>query len=506
MAFELNLGDLASRQIRTEVAPEGREIGDLLDIFDDEDDGLVGTFRTLYTFVKGVGGFLLEKISRIRLPFSSIFGWFVNGFNFLRNFDWNASDAELQAGLKQRNLAVADAWGSFFGQLAGTLTVGALGVGGAFLIPSIGGKTLALSTIKKLYEERGDEVFEELRFAIRQTAVVFGERKFIQGYIKIRRFIKERFPQLKNWGADDGDRWTIAEKFEEQIDKIGNDTLRTFLESFFDEFEEAFIEGGYVIAGHWDNMLVQTQETKLEVLGEDKGGAISIRRGPEDDADGQLFRYIQLPSNLAIATVQHQLNTYRSLQNINIGEFGGDPDDSDKVGEPYLRTAKIILRGDKDKPPFVTPLGAVSSRHTITLKSLKPNLRWRDFKRAFRFLEWGPWKIEATLESRVTFAIYAANREYGVAKIKEIISELIDEEAIRIAATIEEVDPRVRKIPKTIFPEEAIVTLKRESTLGEIVDLSGQRYVQEQIRFDLWRDDEPFGTPEYVTNYQTIRL
>ncbi|WP_152551011.1 hypothetical protein [Picosynechococcus sp. NKBG042902] len=419
------------------------------------------------------------------------------------NFDWNASDEQLKNRLKARNLALADAWGGAAGQFAGTVSIGALGALGALFIPTIGGKGLALSTVVNLAKERGDEVFDEMRDALNISARILGEGIAVEQYIRIRRAIKTLIPGVQGWGADDGERWVISEKFEEQVERIPFDFLREFLESFFDEFTEAFIAGGFVIAGHWDNLMAQTNETTLEVLGESQTGGVFLR-DLEDETAVPLFRFGQIPSNLAISELQHQMNTYRSLAGQRIGEFGGDPDLGNEVAKPYLRTAKIILRGDKQKPPFVTPLGQISSRHTVTLKSLKPNLRWRDFKRVFRFFEWGAWKIEATLESRTSFVIFAPSREYGVAKMKEIIEELIDEEAIRIAATIEEVAPRVTKLSKTIFPEEAIVTLKKESTLGQIVDLSGQRYLQEQIRFDLWRDDEPFGTPEFVTNYQTI--
>ena len=495
MAFELDIGDLISRQIRVEVAPEGREIGDLLDVFEDDSGGFLGR---IFSFTKQLIGFALKAIPVIRFPFSSLFGWAVQAFNFIRFFDCNASDAELQAGIKQRNLAVADAWGAFFGQLAGTLVVGGLGALGALYIPAIGGKMLAISTLVKLFKERGDEVFEELRFAVRQSAVVFGEKKFIQAYIRIRRLIKNRFPQLKNWGADDGDRWTFAEKFEEKIDSIENDGLRTFLESFFDEFEEAFIEGGYVIAGYWDNLMAQTNENRLEILGEDKAGTIQLRAGGEDTP---FLRYIQLPSNLAISGLQHQMNTYRSFQGLRIGEYGGEPTEPDNTLRPYLRTAKIIMRSGSEKPPFTNPDGTISSRHQITLKSLKPDLRWRDFKRVFRRHTWGPWKIEVVLQSRASIWLYADSRENGVLFAREIVDELIEEDAIRIAATIEEVDPRVTQRPKVIYPQEVYITLKRAIASGRIIDLSGKRWEQQKFTYDLWPDDEPFGTPQFITNF-----
>ncbi|ANV84624.1 hypothetical protein AWQ21_09640 [Picosynechococcus sp. PCC 7003] len=501
MAFTLDLGELVSRQVREEVAPDGRVIEDVLDFFQSDSGGFLSGIGRLIGNVAGALWWAIAPV--IRISATLIFQTAVSAFYSLKNFNWAATDDQLKAQLRSRNLALADAWGGAAGQLFGTISVGALGALGAMYIPTIGGRGLALSTVVKLVEERGDEVFDEIADALNISTRILGQGVAVNLYIYGRRILKNLFPALRGWGEEEGTRWSIGEAFEETIDSIPFDALREFLESFFDEFEESFIAGGFVIAGHWDNLMAQTQENRLEILGEDRAGTIALRN-EGDEEDLPILRYVQLPSNLAISGLQHQMNNYRQIALRNIGEFGGDADDGGKVGEPYMRTAKIILRGDKDKPPFVTPLGEVSSRHTITLKALKPDLRWRDFKRVFRFLEWGPWRIEATLESRVTFAIYAANKDYGVQKMREIISELISEEAIRIASTIEEVDPRVAKLSKTIFPEEAIVTLKKESTLGQIVDLSGQRYLQEQIRFDLWRDDEPFGTPEFVTNYQTI--
>lgn len=502
MAFTLDIGELVSRQVREEVAPEGRVIEDILDFFEQESGG--GFFSGLGRLVGKIAGAAWWVIAPIiRISASIAFQWLVGAFYAIKNFNWAATDEELRSRLKSRNLALADAWGGAAGQLAGTVTVGALGALGALYIPAIGGKGLALSTVVKLAQERGDEVFDEMRDALNISARVFGEGIAINLYIFARRLVKLISPGLRGWGEEEGTRWTIGETFDELIESIPFDLLREFLESFFDEFEEAFIAGGFVIAGHWDNLMAQTNETTLEVLGESQTGGVFLRE-TEDETGVPLFRFGQIPSNLAISGLQHQMNTYRSLAGQRIGEFGGDPDQGSEVAKPYLRTAKIILRGDKAKPPFVNPLGQISSRHTVTLKSLKPNLRWRDFKRVFRFFEWGPWKIEATLESRTSFVIFAPSREYGVAKMREIVEELIDEEAIRIAATIEEVAPRVTRFGKTIFPEEAIITLKKESTRGEVVDLAGTRYLQEQVRFALWTDDEPPDAPEFVTNYQTL--
>ncbi|WP_024547123.1 hypothetical protein [Picosynechococcus sp. NKBG15041c] len=502
MAFTLDIGELVSRQVREEVAPEGRVIEDILDFFEQESGG--GFFSGLGRLVGKIAGAAWWVIAPvIRISASIAFQWLVGAFYAFKNFNWVATDEELRNQLRSRNLALADAWGGAAGQLFGTIAVGALGALGALYIPTIGGKGLALSTVVKLAQERGDEVFDEMRDALNISARVFGQGVAVELYIRLRRIVKQLIPGLKGFGEEEGTRWTIGEAFEEVVERIPNDLIREGLESFLENFEEAFIAGGFVIAGHWDNLMAQTNETTLEVLGESQTGGVFLRE-TEDETGVPLFRFGQIPSNLAISGLQHQMNTYRSLAGQRIGEFGGDPDLGNEVSKPYLRTGKVILRGDKAKPPFVTPLGQISSRHTITLKSLKPNLRWRDFKRVFRFFEWGPWKIEATLESRVTFVIFAPSREYGITKMREIIEELIDEEAIRLTATIEEVAPRVTRFGKTIYPEEAIITLKKESARGEVVDLAGTRYLQEQVRFDLWRDDEPAGTPEFVTNYQTL--
>lgn len=500
MGFTLDLKDLVSREIREQIAPNGREISGLLDIFD-TDEGL-GLGGKIVQIGKNVLGFVLGKLPKLILSFVGAFGWLVGKASQISNFNWLATDAQLKASLKSRNLAVADAWGSFVGVLGGTVAIGVLGAGIAYYLPVIGGKALAMSTVLELIKERGDELWDEFKNALRVTFDAVAQSVAINSFIAARKYLRKNISALNNWGKEEGARWTISEAIEEKIDAIPNEWLRTFTEAALEEGWESFIEGGYVVARFWDEQMLQARANRLEILGEDRSLSLEL----DKDNRGEVVRFTSIPSNLAIATAQGTINQYRLMRNRNIGNFE-DPDDSQKVLQPYLRTAKIILRGETDKPPFIkttgdqSSLGEPASRHQISLKALKPDLRWRDFKKVFRSLRWGSWKIEATLKSRVTIFFYAEDREAGKFKMREILDELIEEDAIRIVTSLEEVDPRIAKVPKTVYPEKAIVTIKRESVGGRVNDLAGTRYEQRRIEFRLWQDEKPYGTPEYVTRY-----
>lgn len=194
---------------------------------------------------------------------------------------------------------------------------------------------------------------------------------------------------------------------------------------------------------------------------------------------------------------------------IPISQFGGDPDDANKYGDVYLRTCKIILRENyrKDKPsfpPFETVNGGPANYYSISLKHLKPGLTWKIFKDVFSGWEWGPYLIEATLESRYTINFRSSSQEVGVRAMKKVISKLIDENAIRITATYEEVHTSIMKQSKTIYPEQIIITLKKQTSDGKNPDISGKKYTSEHVRIALWTDAPPWGTPRTLTDYQTI--
>ena len=504
MGFVLEAKDLISREIRDIVAPEGRIIQDLLNVFESDTSTSLGD--RIVTFGRKLIGFA-SKLPQLVLTFSNAFGWAVGKVTQIGQFNWLASDTELRAGLKQHNISVASAWGGFFGQLAGTIAIGAVGVAISFVIPVIGGTALALGTISALLAERGDEVWDALLDALRITFNAVVKSVAVNSYILIRRAIRNNAQALKflppqvrdslsTWGTEEGSRWTISEEIEERIDSIPNEYVRAFVEEFVDEGWESFIEGGYVIARFWDEQMAAAKSNRLEILGEDRSLTLEL----DKDNNGEVVRMTKVPSNLAIAQANGLINNYRLLRNRDIGTMT-EADDGRKVLQPYLRTCKIILRGGKEKPPFITETGDPSPRYQLTLKALKENLRWRDFKRALRNHRWGEWKIEATLESRVTLILYAAEKEAGKATLKGIIDDLCEEDYIRITATEEELDPKLKKVPVNAYPEKMVVTLKREIAEGTRVDLAGKKYEQQRNEYQMWTDEPPFGTPEYVTNF-----
>ena len=359
-------------------------------------------------------------------------------------------------------------------------------------------------------QERLDEIIDAVKDALRLTGTHFLDGFSTRSYIQFRRLTRFYasslnrilpggiFEALSRWGVDDAEPFILAETVEEAVDSIPWDELRVFTEGLLDGAGEAFVEAGYIIANFLDDEYRKSQITADGVLGGSRDATIEL----DSESDEQI-RVTNLPSNLAIANVSNLIATHRLIHSKDIGTFTVE-DDGRKVLQPYLRTCKIVLRGGVEKPPFITNTGDPVPRYQLTLKALKPNLRWNDFKRALRNHRWGPWKIEATLESRITIILYAAEKEAGKSMLKGLINDLCEEDYIRVTATEEELDPKLIKTPTYAYPEKAIITIKREISSGTRRDLAGRKYEQERIEFRLWTDDPPFGTPEYVTNFPTV--
>jgi len=500
MGLQLAIGTLRSRKIRETVAPEGRILDGALNLTTrEEDTGLLGKIANLF---EGFKGFLIDLLPSFDLSFSGIFNWLVRATISVVNFNWQATDAQLRANIDQYNLEVARAWGGFVGTLAGTVAVGTIGAGIAITLPVIGGALLAKATWLRLLEERGPEIWDELKFALGRTFNSLLITGAINTYIYARRALKSTFPQLQGWGEDPNSRWTIAEAFEETIEDIDNETLREFTEEATEEGWESFIEGGYVIAAFWDEQMRQAEES----LGPPRTGSLQFEI---DDNVVQENQFTSLPENLAIANLTDQINLQRAIRNQSIGRFGGDPDLPLQVSRPYERVAKVFLlsfqdrpEGDKIEPPFLDR-GKRANVHTVTLKSIKELATWSHFKRAFRPYNWGPWRVDGILTSGAVITLWVASQSVGKEVIERITEELLEEDLVKIEYCFQQHRERQPIQIRRAYPEKAILTLKRKRVDGEIRTLSG-RYEQRRLEFPLWFEDRPSSLIDPVAKWPDL--
>ena len=511
MGFLLETAELLSRKLRinqiaqnfdnllenTDATDMVRTISSGIEFIDDQDDE-GNIIDKLWNIGEGIVGLLVTFVKGITFSATAILGWIRNGWNFLVNFDWNASDASLITQMEDNNQELAAAWGGFCGQVLGTaaaIIAGemlVIGIGGAlnFILPGLGvlltpqlARMVSLETIK----ERLPELMEELGFALTQTGAVVLKNLAIGSYIGIRNLLKSMFPEkLKNWGT--GERWTIAEKLEDLFDgATGNQMLDTAIEEGYEEFGEAFWETGFVYARLLDDELAKQREMATAVLGETIP-QVTIQLDP--DSSEQLILPNQ-PSNLAQTQVLTNIATFRQIRNRDIGYFSGERVEEESRRFNFLRTGKVVFRG-KAKPPFSS-----TKLTSITLKDLKPNLKWKDFKTALKPYNWGPHYVWITLNrSRQEIGAWFSSITEGENYLKKLVELIIDDSYIAIDSKTEvERNRYVRKSTETsmVYPAFLTITVKTPVSDREDAthDLAGDSYERDLNKIPLWTDTEP---------------
>lgn len=511
MGFLLESTELLSRKLRinqiaqkfddlldnTESTDIVRKVSNGIKFIDEKDNG-GNIINKIWNIGSGIAGLLMAFVKGIVFSASAILSWIRNGWNFLINFDWNASDQSLITQMENNNQQLAAAWGGFLGQVLGTaaaLVVGemlVIGIGGVlnFVIPGLGAaltpelaRLVSIETIK----ERLPELLDELGFALTQTGAVVLKNIAIGSYIGIRNLLKSIFPeQLKNWGT--GDRWTIAEKLDDFFDgATGNQMIDTALEEGYEEFGESFWETGFVYAHLLDDELAKIRETREAVLGQ-QIPQVTIELDP--DSNEKMIIPNQ-PSNLAQLQVLNDINTFRKIRNRDIGYFSGEPIKEESRRFNYLRTGKAVFRSI-EKPPFGN-----SKESTITLKDLKPNLKWRDFKTALHPYNWGNNFVWITLNrSRHEIGAWFSTINEGETYLKNLVELIIDDDYIAIDSKTEV--ERNRYVKKTddfqlMYPTFLTITIKTPVTDREDAthDLAGNSYEKELNKVPLWTDKEP---------------
>ena len=271
MPLSLALSSLASRVTRTSATgATGIRRFSL--------SGSLGTLDTVdevdnfWDGLKRFAGSLLSNITWqppwLKFSVSSLFSSVVSTVRTLLNFNWNSTDTELDAKIKSAEIAVASAEGAARGSFIGYLICGILPTAAI----AVFNEPLALYTLKNVGEEAAEEIAANV-----STLILLQQQKNVQqafyGIFKNYRSvlrpaaigfarILERAGVLDKESVDQANKqknkpWSIHNALEESIDRIEDPVQRARTEEFWDEFGEACIEAGYIVAGSIDSYFLQ---------------------------------------------------------------------------------------------------------------------------------------------------------------------------------------------------------------------------------------------------------
>lgn len=171
--------------------------------------------------------------------------------NTLYNIDWAKSSKAILAELEGAYLGFLGNLGESTGRmLAGLL------LGGGKRNPKLTISVTATAALIITARQDGSDIEEELIQELSNLANVF-MRYATQlagklGYLELRKYARENVrtgvkvidEKIKNWGLQEGQTWSIAQKVDNKIEKITeqNKPLGTYLESFVENFRDSLSE------------------------------------------------------------------------------------------------------------------------------------------------------------------------------------------------------------------------------------------------------------------------
>lgn len=205
----------------------------------------------------------------MNFSFADIWSAAVSAYHFVWNFNINATDQQLDTEIKQMEVAVAAARGSLRGTVAGYLVCG--------IAPTatiaVFNEPLALYLLEKVGEEAVEELVQKTATLIqmqnRKMAksafynLFKNNREIIRGGIigsaKILRFFGVPFDDeaIQKANKQRNEPWSLGSAMDDSIDRIVDPAQRAETEEFWEEFGEACIEAGYIVASGIDSWILQ---------------------------------------------------------------------------------------------------------------------------------------------------------------------------------------------------------------------------------------------------------
>lgn len=528
MGITVAVANLASRTIRQNAtkSSNGVRVLDTVNRFlsdDQQDDGggLRGIFKGILRIGSRSFGWIAKSLLGLgAISFSSIWGWLVSEGQRLANFDWNASDEELKQAIKAGNIASSAAWGAFVGSGLGWTAGIALGYGVSMIIPVIGGAALARYVTTRVAKEAIPEITANLLNAIRQTLRARATEASISLYINSRKWLKRNSDQIASiagklgysgdieklteainqWGSDNGPRVSMAEAFEQRVEKLPL-IRQVFVEEAVDEFFDSFIEAGYVVAGELDAAMAAA---KAATPTDPERGVVLYpdRENPKDKI------VLTGSQSELIPQVQSVLDNRRAIANRDVGQIIGQPVDD------YVRDKELTLRlkfelFDRPSPPYSNTRANPLTRVSITIPDVKRSaLDWDRLKLALGGANgylWGRFKARGRIDGKRYVTVYGATASEAEKRLKAVM--VLSSTPLQTINVTEELrgnqrltNPRLQKQTTQIYPGYvSIVNRGRVIAFDQgRASVDGQ-WTDQRDRFELWRTTPPFDFNERVS-------
>ena len=205
-------------------------------------------------------GFAFSTILKA-FPFSvsAIFGMLVQAYFTIKTFDWNQRDTAIQERIKNNNKTVKDGLAPIIGQYLGfgLVRLASFSIGGTLSRISGSNQRVANKINIPVVQSRiGIELAEEANEEVKSSVIswLYTVRNAIQDNLFLSFILTARQNHWFGWEPINSDlpNASFIKKIEDFTESLPTD-WENFAEELIEEFEEAVIEAGYVLAYEIDD-------------------------------------------------------------------------------------------------------------------------------------------------------------------------------------------------------------------------------------------------------------
>ena len=519
--LQIIFNELASVAARTTVTNSDiglRTIGGALTEGSSEGGG--GLLGNILGGLLNIGGWILQQLTG-GLVFGAkfILDCIVGTARFITHFNWNTTDEQLDQLLENTTAQLSGMLGGTVGNLLGWLVCG-IGPGAAIFYFN---ESLGLKILRDVGEEALDEFLGNLKNLTTQATLGLIKASLVVMFKSGRRMLKslgdnsgigqflnkivgnKKGDLLKTWGEPGSKPWSFASQHEENLDKIENDNVRNFLEEGIEEFLDACVEAGYVVAQGIDDWVLKQQMMKEMVLGKERVVEVILDREIPDERI-----VIAGPEQVVKTTLTNTMAQYQLIENRDVGMITGET-----LRENLLRVKPpltlLLQWAFYETPPFFR--GARKRLLQCSIPGIKRSvLDWSTIKLAMggaNGYNWGRFKASARLvtdsDQRATPVIlYAGSASEAEERLKALLT-LSDYQIASFSVTEELKEGRkaqgraLYKDIARIYP--AYMTLcNAQKVINETegrTTLTGT-YKSKRNRIEMFRDVKPYDFDEVI--------
>lgn len=471
-----------------------------------------GIKNTLWNGAKLVGGFLWGTVKAAMgiagFSLTAIWTMIVSVTQFLWNFNWNVTDADLDKQVSAGYQGLAGIAGGLVGSAIGYTACGLVPAATIFAFNELAGAYVLENVVASM----ADEMLGHITMLITSTFQSVGRHLFTEVYKNVRKLLKRKNSFARKWFGDKAvDNWgkegqpvlSFAQNVEDRLDKVKNPSLKAFLEEMLEEMADACIEAGYVVANSMDEYLANRNIAQQHILGSNHTAQVTPNRNNPDEN-----LIISGRQQLMVPVVNTIMTTHTIMGNRDIGLLVGEELNEALRGlAPSLRIA--ITFYSRKYPPFhIRNSNTPTKRVVYTISNIdRTKLDWDKIKAACGGdggYTWGRFRATANLSNNRQMQVHGATEAEAEKRLKALAT-LSSASIVTLSITEErKVGRRAAGQPLNmpsvqVYPAFFTVMNNIEVPVatGGRPNLSGNRKIQ-KAKIELWHSVEPPDTKDRI--------